>query len=608
MKRATLIALAAVMALVPAAPSAAAVDPERNASKPTGWHWWRGQTPAQLEQREKDAGERVISINADDRYGNRFSAALVKNSGPYARTGDWFHGKTADQVVALTKGKKRRLVDLEPYPSNFGKTHFAGVTVPNTGASGKGWRWNFDLSAAEVKSDIDTHEIRLVDLSVYKEFGKRRFAYVGIKNKGEDARKWWWYQDVSPDFVKAKAKEHKARLVDIERHGPKRQTVLMVRNEGVFSRSVYNVSRDYLANYMQSNAVRPTDLERHGDRYWATLIDNATPENARIRSIIRSGPWRDAHFGAFAKQTAGPVHVGLAHNWPYQPMSVLKLVPYLYVMDLVDRDPQVDLDDNFSWDGPLDPDKEICPGYPYATITHSDTVRNVLKDAMRRSLGRAHETLLNTYTPEAITARMHDPAIGLERTEIYYGCQHPGKKNFFSNRTTLAEMGELFEGVDTKKFFPNDWQSMRDDFYALMANYSTDWLRPVVEDEAAKQGKSGSVDQFMQLVSFDGKGGGWDSADSGSWVADRSFSYRITLPFKRSGLLRRGTSRYEDRSFVGGWFANGIPAPCHQATAAEKPESAGDDCLAWVASMDKAQKDVTAESQRRPIREALASW
>ena len=359
---------------------------------------------------------------------------------------------------------------------------------------------------------------------------------------------------------------------------------------------------------MQSNAVRLTDLERHGDRYWATLIDNATPENARIRSLIRSGPWRDSHFGAFAKQTAGPVHVGLAHNWPYQPMSVLKLVPHLYVMDLVDRDPELELEDNFFWEGPLDPDKEICPGYPYATITHSDTLRNVLMDALRRSLGRAHETLLNTYTPEAITARMHDPAIGLERTEINYGCQHPGKKNFFSNRTTLSDMGELFEGVDTRKFFPNDWKTARDDFYALMADYETDWLRPVVEDEAAKQGKSGLVDQFMKLVNFDGKGGGWDSSDSGGWVADRSFSYRITLPFKRAGLLRRGSSRYEDRSFVGGWFANGIPAPCHQDTAKNDPDSASDECLAWVASMDKATEDVTAESQRRPIREALATW
>ncbi len=608
MKRTTLIALAALMALVPAAPSAAAVDPERNASTPTGWHWWRGQTPAQLEQRETDAGERVISINADDKYGNRFSAALVKNSGPYARDGSWFHDKTADQVVALTKGKKRRLVDLEPYAA-FGKTRFAGVTVPNTGASGKGWWWNFDLSAADVKSDIKAHKIRLVDLSVYKRFGKRRFAYVGIKNKGEDARKWWWYHDVSPDFVKAKAKEHKARLVDIERHGSKTQTVLMVRNEGVFSRSVYNVSRDFLANYMQSNAVRLTDLERHGDRYWATLIDNATPENARIRSLIRSGPWRDSHFGAFAKQTAGPVHVGLANNWPYQPMSVLKLVPYLYVMDLVDRDPELDLEDSFSWEGPLDPDKEICPGYPYATITHSDTLRNVLMDALRRSLGRAHETLMNTYTPEAITARMHDPAIGLERTELYYGCQHPGKKNWLSNRTTLSDMGELFEGVDTKKFFPNDWKTARDDFYAIMANYPADWLRPVVEDEAAKQGKTGVVDQFMKLVNFDGKGGGVDNgSDSDGWIAGRAFSYRITLPFKRGGLLRRGTSRYEDRSFVGGWFANGIPAPCLEAKAGESPDSVSEKCLAWAASMGEATRDVTSELQRRAIREALATW
>ena len=57
----------------------------------------------------------MISINADDPVGSTFSAALVRNSGAYERDGDWFHDKTRDQVVALTEGKRRRLIDLEPY-------------------------------------------------------------------------------------------------------------------------------------------------------------------------------------------------------------------------------------------------------------------------------------------------------------------------------------------------------------------------------------------------------------------------------------------------------------------------------------------------------------
>ena len=606
MRHRTLVAVATTLALTQAAPATAAEDPERNASAPTGWHWWRGQSPTQLEQREQAAGERVIALNVDDSHGNRLSATLVKNSGAYQRDGDWFHHKTADEVVALTKGEGRRLVDLEPH-GNFGQQRFAGVTVPNSGASSKSWWWNYDLSADDVTKEINKHKIRLVDLSVYKRYGKRRFAYVGIKNTGEDARKWWWYPDASPEFVKAKAKEHGARLIDIERHRSGTQTVVMVKNEGVFSRHIWNVSRDTLVRYFQSNALRITDLERHGDRYWATLIDNATAENARIRSIIRSGPYRDSYFGAFAKQTAGATHVGLAHQSPYQPMSVLKLVPHLYVMDRLDAG-EVDLESDISWQSPTGmPDVEVCPGNTVSTSTYTDTLRNTLARGLGESLNRAHESLLNTYTPEAISARMNHPDIGLNSTELYHGCQHPGKKNWLSNRSTLTDMGELFEGVDTRKFFPADWYATRKEFYGLVADWPTDWLRSVVADEAATLGKTAIVDDFMSRVTFDAKGGGVDNgSDADGWISGRALSYRITLPFK-GGPVRRGAGP-EMRSFVGGFFANDISGPCHEGEANKEPDSVSDDCRAWAKAMGDTFRKLPAEVQRLPIRDALKTW
>ena len=47
----------------------------------------------------------------------------------------------------------------------------------------------------------------------------------------------------------------------------------------------------------------------------------------------------DAWFGIYAKQVKGPVDVGLAQTMAYQPLSVLKLIPHLYVMDKLDQDP-----------------------------------------------------------------------------------------------------------------------------------------------------------------------------------------------------------------------------------------------------------------------------
>jgi len=595
--------IVAFLALAPAAPAGAAEDPERNSSTPTGWSWWRGQSPSALEQKEKAFGERVISINADDPAGSTFSAALVRNSGAYQRDGDWFHDKTRDEVVALTEGKRRRLVDLEPY-SRSGQLRFAGVTVPNTGQSAKSWWWNYDLSAKQVADDIDKHRIRLVDLSVYSRGGERRFAYVGIKNSGSDQRAWWWYQDVSPAFVQKKADEHGARVVDVERHRSNTLTVLMVRNEGTFTRHVYGVSENFLGKYVQSQGVRITDLERHGSRYYATTIDNVGAETGRIRSILRASPYRHGYFGAFSKRVGGPTYVGLAHRASHQPLSVLKLVPHLFVMDLFDKQ-QADLESSISWVSPKGrPDDHICPGHVGQTQTYSDTLRNTLSRGLWESLGRSHETLLNIYTPEAITERVQD--MGLDDTVMYYGCKHSGKPDWLSNRTTLTDMGELFEGVDTKAFFPHRWQKTRDEFYGLMADWPADWLRPVVESEAAKLGKSGVVDAFMQKVTIDGKGGGADSgSDDAGWLVGRSFSYRAALPFR---VPSRGAPVSKMRSFVGGFFVNDTKGPCLEGKAHQDPGAVSHQCLQWVKSMGDTFKSLTAEIQRGPIREALETW
>jgi hypothetical protein len=604
----TAIAVTAALVLGCAAPALAAEDPERNATAPTSWHWAAGKTAAELDEIEEENGERVISINVANKIGTRFTAALVRNSGVYERDGDWFRGMTRDEVVALTKGQDRRLVDLEPYSLGFGGTRFAGVTVPNSGSSAKGWWWNYDLTPAQVTMDINKHKIRLVDLSFYVKAGKRRYAYVGIKNRGADQRAWWWYYRKSKAEVRALLNKNKARLVDVEREGATRLTVVMVEKEGKFSLPINNVTGKKLEELVQSNGVRITDIEPDGLKFWASTIDNVGSETGRVRSIIRSGPYRDSYFGAFSKQVAGPTHVGLAHEAPYQPMSVLKLVPHLYVMDRYDQGTWSLDTMRVYWKSPEgSPDTVACPGTPGKLKTYSDTLRNTLRRGLGESLGRAHETLLNTYKPEKITARMHE--LGLERTDIYYGCQHPGKNNWLSNRSTLTEMGELFEGVDTRQFFPNKWPTTRNEFYGLVADWPTDWLRPVVEQEAALQGKSGKVGDFMSRVTFDAKGGGVDNgSDADGWVSGRALSYRITLPFRKSAPVRRGGSPYEARSFVGGFFANGIPGPCHEGTANEDPNGVSEECRNWAAGMGMTFRGLPGELQRTSIRQALATW
>jgi len=617
--------------IAPATAGAAAVDPERNLSQPTGWQWWKNRSESQVNALRAE-GWRLTDVEVERRNPYRFTGAFVRNSGPYSRAGGWWYGKTRDQVVSITKGGDRRLIDLEPYTVG-GKRRFAIATVRNQGDAAKGWWWNYDLTPAQVKADINKHGIRLIDLDTYVVGGKRRYSYVGIKNQGVDGSAWWWYVNVSPAFVQKKAEQHGARLIDIERPSKGKLSVVMVRNEGVFTLHAYGMSQSRLAKLVASNAVRITDLERYGNRWAAVMIDNAQGETARLRSVVRQSPYRSGFFGVFAKRVGGPTHVGLAHRNRYQPMSVLKLVPHLYVMDLLDRN-KADLDaDSITWTAPKgNPDAVWCNGQGGNTQNYDSSLRTTLQRGLWESLNRAHESLLNTYGPKQITARVQ--AMGLKHTDLYFGCKYPGRKDWLSNRTTLVDMGKLFEGVDTKKFFPNDWQQVRDEFYGLAADWPAGWFRPVVEEEAAKLGKSGMVDEFVARIEFDGKGGGADSGNGdGTWNTGRAFSYRVSFPVRAPILRGNGDQRFAGqivartsdrevvradgrsaapatvpRAHVGGFFVNDLTTPCLEATANEKPRSVSKKCRDYAKAMGETFVELTAEAQRTSIRESLATW
>jgi hypothetical protein len=462
--------------------------------------------------------------------------------------------------------------------------------------------------------EINKYKVRLVDLSTYVVNGKRCYAYVGIANKGVDARAWWWYVNVTPKFVQQQAQAHGARLIDIERPSAGRMTVIMQRNdEGAYSRHVYDYTLTDLLRFQASNGIRITDLERYTKngnvRYTATLIDNASPENRRIRSIWRSSTManapsgNDAWFGIYAKEVAGPVDVGLAETMAYQPLSVLKLIPHLYVMDLLDKDPGLDLLDQpngISWTALKGkPDEIYCPYSMQGqqTQVYSETLRMTLTRGLGESLNRAHEALLNKYGFAAINSRAH--ALGLTHTNVYPGCKQPaGKKDWTYNRSTLSELGRLFENVDNKTYF-NHWPQVSGEFYGLMADWSTNGIRNVVASEAAAAGKSGIVNSFMSRVTLNGKGGGTllPQAD-GSYYGGRGFFGRLELPFK-SG---RG---FLIKTFVGGYFVDNFKAPCNEDTASQSQDAS---CRNWKTQQNATYDLLMGEPYRLAIRKAIASW
>ena len=107
-----------------------------------------------------------------------------------------------------------RIIDLEVQTTS--PLRFAVATVHNQGVYGRGWYWYHGLTVAQLRAKIDEKGGRLIDLETYVDGGSRRFAAVMVRNTGQAAKNWHWYQGVSADTLKARLKEHASRLIDLE--------------------------------------------------------------------------------------------------------------------------------------------------------------------------------------------------------------------------------------------------------------------------------------------------------------------------------------------------------------------------------------------------------
>lgn len=597
--------------VVPAVAGAAAIDPERNLAQPVPSLWTSERSEAGIKELIAK-GWRLTDISVERQDPVRFAGVFVANSGPYARNWGWWFGKSSAEVNALTGNVGYRLIDVEPYTVD-GQRRFAIVDVANEGEAAKEWGWNYDLTVPQITAEAERFDFRVVDLDAYVVDGRRLYSYVGIKNQGVDARGWWLYENVTQKFVDQKLAENGARPVDVESLsrsslGPTRVSVVMVDNpEGTFTLPFVEATLPWLEERRASNGVRVAELEPHGDRWTGVLIDNIDGEDARMRSVVRETVFKAGYFGVFAKRVGGPTYVGLADQDGYNPASVLKLVPLLYVMDLVDRG-KVDLDRTISWRTPYgSPEQVLCERPPRLGKgeLHSYSLRETLRRSLGESLNPAHEALLQTFGRETIVNWAR--AVGLKSVRIYPRCAHGTTPNWFSNGTTLAEMGSLFELVDEKRVFHDNWSTTRDTFYGLVLSYLPVVFRDVVTEEAAKLGKSAAVVAFLADTHLDGKPGSYIEYQAGrARTIGRSFSYRVTFPV-RVPVGGGAGSVTEPVAHVGGFFVNNLYTPCLESgeTSPSGPTPA---CRKFEQDIESAFWKVVTEAQRPAIREALETW
>lgn len=317
--------------------------------------------------------------------------------------------------------------------------------------------------------------------------------------------------------------------------------------------------------------------------------DNA--ETKRLRGLLyncyeKSDFGNRVVRGFLVKELSGNVLAEHCSDVCFQPLSTLKLLPYLHTMVELDKGNATLDGTKVSWVQPtsgtaaeMSDTTCLAPGSA-GTQAGSAKLRDALPTMMWESHNRTLDSVLSKYGPSNITARGQD--LGLKQTEMYFGCPQAGgaQQPWANNITTLADLARIFEGVEDLKLVTQ--ASTRDSFRKYMINldaapgtsysspitgrtsgpYNNELLRAIVQREAGAA-KQGIVSEFMKHVVYRGKGGG--GGPSGAEWGSSDF-IQVNLPFKQSGQIVM-------KKFLIGWYVyqmKGASAAVTQPEGAER--------------------------------------
>ena len=185
-------------------------------SVPTGWLYYYGMTPAQLNNVLSAGTYRIVDLQVESATtsGPVFTVALVANTGSYAKGWWWYYGQSIPQVSAALSANSARLISIAPYVVN-GTTYYASVMVPNTGADAKGWYW-WVGTASQINADVSATTARLVDLEPFATSSGTQYAAIAISNTGTDADSWWWYLGDTAASLLGQVNTNKAQILTFD--------------------------------------------------------------------------------------------------------------------------------------------------------------------------------------------------------------------------------------------------------------------------------------------------------------------------------------------------------------------------------------------------------
>lgn len=597
-----------------------ALTDDHSVNVPTGWWTYTNVTAAQIGTYLSQNGARLTDLEVYSVSGGepRFSVRMVKNSGAYAVPGWWwYYGLTAAQVGTYLTNNNGRLIEVEPYDIGGGVIRFAVVMVSNTAGAARAWSYLMGVSSSQISTHISNSGHRMIDIDSYTEGGTKKYTAAFVANTGTDAKSWQWWINQSTASIASKVSSFQGRIVKLERQSNGTYNFIQVKNTGSDNSAWWYqygfASMADLNNYSNQVASRPIDITTYtvngARRYDAVFIDNANASTRRMRSLL-GATFLDANgnptkgiFESYLKQVNGSVKVDLNSGRRAETASSLKSLHLLHSMKQVELGLDT-LPSAFTYYEYDANGSNACPDPSKETAANRRTNYNFekgLDEMMRISDNRTTRGTVIRYggfTPFNTTGTNS----GLKGTTMRHniGCAYwnftTGKYDPTARRndTTASDLARIYEGVWNSSLLSNT-NSARSEFLesANPSSGASSALQTIINDEAAKQGKSAIAAQFGSLVRTWSKGGSYGTClpdangACGQQVTIRSGTGLIRFPVYVSGV-----QTYRDYSF--GRLISDTPVACWNCADEDK----------YV----NAYSTAANELYRDEIRSALLTW
>lgn len=251
----------------------ARADDDRLNRHPTQQTWVHNTTTTVIANYVSN-GYRITDLEINSVSPFRVTAAMVKNTGAYAKRWYYYYGQTVASISDKINTLGLRITDLEPY-NDGGALRFAAVFEDNRGSNARAWWWYVGVQFADLQTAWQANNARIIDLNKYTIGSTTAYAAVMIRNTGSDAQTWSWALNYSAANVIDRMQTIGHRIYDIEKVATDRYNVISIReNPGISY--WFNVTPSYAESLRSAGNYRMIDLEPQADgRLTIVMVRNS---------------------------------------------------------------------------------------------------------------------------------------------------------------------------------------------------------------------------------------------------------------------------------------------------------------------------------------------